>query len=70
MHSDVPTCAVCHRQRIHGSHDETGAIFICRSCLVEAEQFLAVQETLWGSASDVQKSADDLPGGAELPTDP
>lgn len=68
--SDVRTCAVCQRQRIHGSHDETGAVFICRSCQAEAEQFLAMQESLSGPASEVQKSADDLTGRAEQPTDP
>lgn len=68
--SAVRTCAVCQRQRIHGFRDETGAIFICRSCLVEAEQFLAIQETLSGPASEVQKSADDLTGRAKQPTDP
>ena len=56
------TCAICHRQRVRGSHDESGAIFICVQCQADAKQFIEIQDAVWGSADDTDE-------GAEAPSD-
>lgn len=70
MPSDAYTCAVCHQRRTHGSLDGTRRIFICEACQDDAQQFLAIQEAIWGSPRQTPESADDRSGEGQLPTDP
>ena len=37
---------MCKRQRSHGSHDDSGDIFICDACQADASEFIEIQENI------------------------
>jgi len=43
-------CAVCHRKRIRGDHNQGGDVFICAECQADAAQLIAIQDSIWGEA--------------------
>lgn len=43
-------CGACQQPRLRGHHDRSGKVFICSQCQADAEQFIRIQDTIWGEA--------------------
>jgi len=52
------TCAVCQRSRTRGSHNRAGDVFICVECQADAEQFIAIQDSIC-AVGDAGESTDE-----------
>lgn len=44
-------CGACQQRRLRGHHDRSGTVFICSQCQADAEQFIRIQDTILGEAS-------------------
>ena len=52
------TCAVCHRSRTRGSHNDAGDVFIYVECQADAKQFVEIQDSIW-AVGDAGESTDE-----------
>jgi hypothetical protein len=50
-------CGVCDRPRIHGDRTDRGDVFICTDCQAVARQFIAIQNPVWGEATQVPEAS-------------
>jgi hypothetical protein len=54
------TCAVCHRERGLGAVDQSGDLFVCVECQANAQQFLEIQNQIFGGAGAAGEASDDI----------
>ena len=66
----VRTCSVCRQQRMHGTHDSSGEVFICDGCQADAKQFLAIQDVMWDQVPGTQEIEGGPSDDVQMPEHP
>ena len=54
------TFAVCHREQCLGAVDQSGDLFVCVGCQATAQQFLEIQDQIFGGAGSTGAESDDI----------